>query len=190
VDQAGWVRGAGGGPGMRRGLTVLLLLSGAVSALLVPSPVVVFLVGMSVTSLVYGFRRRSEAGVLAAGWLLYFPLSVALLGYLGIVWSFLVCATYVTLVTERLSFENELSEVLESKTGLDAEAKALASRLSRDEATRVLRLLGLIVVVSGAGFVLTGANTDVSLLVFIVLLLLLASAAYAYVLSKPPEAAS
>jgi len=169
---------------VRRGLTALLLVSGALAALLDPSAPVVALVAVSVVALTYGYSRRSEAAVLASGWLLYVPLSLVLLPYLGGIWSFLAVAIYVSAVIERLSFECELSEVLESPTGLDAEARSLAGRLSERELLRVLELIALSAGVGAVSASLVGANTNVSVLTTVTLMLFLATAAYAYALSR------
>lgn len=169
---------------MRRALAVLLLFSGALTAALEPSAPVVAVVAVSVVALIYGYSRRSEAAVLAAGWLLYVPLSLLLLPYLGDIWSFLAVAIYVAAIIERLSFENELSEVLESPTGLDAEAKALADRLSARELLRLLELIALSLGVGAVSASVVGANTNVSVLTTVTLLLLFATAAYAYALSR------
>src|SRR5271155_5733607 len=107
----------------RRTIAALLYLTAAASAILDPSAAGLGLATGCVVLLTIGYRFRGDFASIASGWLLYIPLATVFASPFGPFWSYLASGTYLAIITERLSLENQLSVALEAPAGLDAEVK-------------------------------------------------------------------
>jgi hypothetical protein len=113
-----------------RPYAVLLLVAAAGSAVAAWNPLATIVIGGSIAALLVGLQWRRAVPTLAAGWLLYLPMAVALIRIFPVSWSYLAAGLFAVVVPERLVFEYEVSAVLGSPTGVDAEARSHVSRLS------------------------------------------------------------
>ena len=148
------------------------------SGLLVETPLVATLVVASAACLTAGYRFRLDLSLFAAGWLLYYPLSLVLWAGVGALDGFLVSATVVTVLSERLSFENDLSLVTEASTGVDGEALRLAGGLSSAHWKRLGGFALVTFAVASAAALLSRTTQAVTVLVSFSLILMFALYAY------------
>ena len=101
--------------------------------------------------LVGGLVRKSVNLALFAGCLLYLPIAVALSMAVHLVaLSYLVSGLLIVVMTEMATFQFELSELLESPTGIDSEAASLVSSLSIAHTRKLSLYAGLAIVVVAA----------------------------------------
>ncbi len=149
------------------------------SALITETPLVIALASASVIAVSLGYRYRNVLATFAAGWALYFPLAVAFSLVLGPIPSYLASALVVTVLPERLSFDSELSLVLEAPMGVDAEALSLAGRLSSTHSKRVGEFLLVVAVVFAASVPLARLTPTVAVVMSVAVVLMFA--AYGYV---------
>lgn len=168
------------GPAMRRVLLAALFYGLAlVSAFLVETPLTVTLAAVSAACLTAGYRFRLDLPLFAAGSFLFYPLSLALWAGVGPAGGFLLSATAVTALSERLSFENDLSSVTDAPLGVDAETLRLASELSSAHWKRLGGLAVVTLAVVSASVLLS--RTTVSVAILISASLIMMFAVYAYV---------
>lgn len=121
----------------RRQLVLAYLGTAMVVVVAVNSALSFVLVALSLVALGLGYGRRSSPSVAVAGILLYQPLAVVLTFLIPGLWSYVASALILVVLSERLSFEYQLSSVLDSPAGTDEESRVLAERLSKSHA-RVL----------------------------------------------------
>jgi hypothetical protein len=158
-------------------LAVLLLCTGASVAAILWNPLATVMVSLSTVALLVGFRWKRGLPTWLAGWLLYLPLAVALTTILPVSWSYLLSGLFVIVSSERLVFEYEASVVLESRTGVDAEAKSLVSELSRAHGKRIFAYIGVAAVVMITSSAISGmtyyASELIAATLFVVLIIVL-----------------
>jgi len=128
----------------RKGIAALLYLLAALCAVLNPTTIGLALAITCVFLLTVGYRFRVDFALVLSGWFLYLPLAGILSALFGPFWSFLASGTIVVVVTERLSFQNQLSFVLENPVVIDTEVKRLAEELSRAHAKRLTQAVALV----------------------------------------------
>lgn len=163
----------------RRRIAALVYASAGVAALLDPSYVGLSLATGCVILLTIGYRFRGDLALVASGWLLYLPLATAFAFAFGPFWSYLVSATYLVVLTERLSFENQLSYALESPAGVDAEGKRLASQLSGIHLRRLGQVVILVVVIGGLSLAASVVFSAVTILILASVMLCIVLGIYA-----------
>jgi hypothetical protein len=180
VDQGQRLRRARGGVRTaRRGVAAVLYLTAALAAVLDPSTLGVSLATSSVVLLTVGYRFRGDLASVASGWLLYFPLATAFTPVLGPLWSYLASGTYLAVITERLSFDNKISLVLEAPAGVDAEAKRRADLLSRTHLRRLAQVTLLVGVIAGLSLAGSLVFAEATVLILASVMLLIAVGYYA-----------
>lgn len=162
-----------------RPLAVLLLCTAASAAVVLWNPLATVMVSACIAALLVGFRWKRVMPTLLAGWLLYLPLAVALTEFFPASWSYLASGLFVIVVSESLIFQYEASVVLESPTGVDAEARILLSDLSRAHGRKVSEYAALAVTVMVASFVISGLTHYASELIAATMLLMLIIVIYA-----------
>ena len=113
-----------------RPYAVILLVAAAASAVVAWNPLATVIVGGSTVALLAGLQWKRVVLTLAAGWLLYLPMAVALSQFFPASWSYLASGLFAVVVPEKLVFEYDVSAVLGSPSGVDAEARSYISRLS------------------------------------------------------------
>lgn len=163
----------------RKSLAAVVYATAAVAAVAYPAPLSLGLVAACTLLLSAGYRFRHDFLLVFSGWLLYIPLATALWPLLGEFWAYLAVGTYLAVITERLSFEDQLSSAIEDPGGVDAESKRRAKALSRAHMRRLAQVAGLV----GAVAVLTAVGslffTAVDALVVAAAALLIAVGLYA-----------
>jgi len=142
------------------------------------APAALVFTSLGVISLYAGYRRRGTLLPYASGLLLYVPVAVALSAIAGPVEGSLAAGTGMILGSERMSFENDLSRILEASTGVDSESSLLASRLSAVHLRRLGVLTSLVVLVAIASLPMAGVAFYVPVLVSSSTILLLIVYAY------------
>jgi hypothetical protein len=149
------------------------------------SPTSLGLVGLSVLALYLGYRRKGSVLPYLSSLLLYVPLAVTLSLAIGPVEGCIASASALALVSERMSFENDLSKVLEVPTGLDSEVSQLAARISSAHLQK-LGIYGiLILVVAGISLPLAGLTFYAPVLVSAAAFLMVVVYSYARSQNQP-----
>ncbi len=120
-----------------RPFAIVLLLVAVASAVVSWNRLASVMVGACAACLVAGLVWKRVTPTLLAGLLLYPVLAVALTAVLPVIWSFLASGLFVIAICERMTFEYEVSTVLESPTGVDAETRLRVSEVSRAHARRI-----------------------------------------------------
>jgi peptidoglycan/LPS O-acetylase OafA/YrhL len=142
------------------------------------TPTSFVLIGLTILALYLGYARKGSLLPFASGLLLYLPLAIVASAAIGSVEGCLASASGLVLVSERMSFENDLSKVLDVPTGVDAEASLLAKKLSSTHLTR-LGIIGILVVlVATASLPLAGLTFYVPLLITSAVVLMLVVYSY------------
>jgi hypothetical protein len=118
-------------------LEMVLLVAAAAAVAVLRDSLVATLVGVGVALLLVGFVWRRVLPTLLAGLLLYPAFALALADVVPLAWSCLGSGLLVIVLCERITFEYEMSGALEAPTGVDSEASALASGLSKAHARRL-----------------------------------------------------
>jgi hypothetical protein len=162
----------------RRLLAAVIYAIGLATALVFETPLILALVSFSVVSLTVGYRYRSALATFTAGWLLYYPLALTLVFLLGPVAAYLAAGVAVTALSERLSFENELSLVVEAPTVVDAEALGLANRLAAAHTKKLAQFLLVVVVVFAASVPLAGLTPTAAVVMSVAVILMFVTYAY------------
>ena len=134
-----------------RPFAIILLLAAAAAAAVSWDPLVSVMVAACTVSLLVGIVWKRVMPTLLAGLLLYPDLAMALARVLPATWSYLASGLFVIVICERMTFEYEMSAVLESPTGVDAEARSLVSEVSRAHTKKMSMYIAL------AAFVITGS---------------------------------
>jgi hypothetical protein len=116
---------------------------------------------------------------LLAGLFLYPPLAVALTRVLPAAWSFLASGLFVIVVCERMTFEYEVSAVLESPTGVDAEVRSRVSEVSRAHARKISMYVGLAALVIAGSAAASAFTVYAPELIVAAMLLILVILVYA-----------
>ena len=130
-------------------------------------------------SLLVGFMWKKPLPTLLAGLLLYSPLAEALATVFPVTWSYLASGLFVIVICERMTFEYDVSAVLGSPSGIDAEARSLASEVSRAHARRVLLYVALVALVIAGSAVVSAFTAYASVLITAAMLLMLVVLVYA-----------
>lgn len=130
--------------------------------------------------LTFGYRYRGEFMLVASGWLLYLPLSAILYPAFGDFWSYLVAGSVLAILTERLSFENQIAYVLEAPKGIDYESRRLVGELSRGHLRRLVTVVFFAVIVAIVSSIASLALSAVTLLILGSVVLLVVIAIYAW----------
>jgi hypothetical protein len=162
-----------------RPFAIILLLAAAAAAIVSWNPVVSVLAEACAASLLVGFVWRRVLPTLLAGLLLYQGLAVALTTFLPATWSYLTSGLFVIVTCERMTFEYEMSEVLGSPTGIDAEARSLVSKVSRMHSRKMARYVALAALVIAGSAVASAFTVHASELIVAAMLLFLAILFYA-----------
>jgi hypothetical protein len=143
------------------------------------TPTSFVLVGLSILALYLGYARKGSVLPFASGLLLYLPLAIVVSAVAGSVEGCLASASGLVLVSERMSFENDLSKALDVSTGVDAEASLLAKRLSSTHLMRLGVIGILVILVATASLPLAGLTFYVPLLITSTVVLMLVVYSYA-----------
>ena len=114
-----------------RPFAMIFLLAAAAAAVVSWDLLASVTVVACAASLLVGLASKRPVPTLLAGLLLYPVLAVALTTVLPATWSYLASGLFAIVVCERITFEYEVSTVLGSPTGIDAEARSLVSEVSR-----------------------------------------------------------
>jgi len=130
------------------------------AALLVRQPATLALGVMSVCLLYAGHTNHLRIGVYLSCAFTYYPLSLMLGLLIPHTYSYLVSATLLTLIAERLSLEHSLRGVLAADRGVDREAYTRAMQLSRKHAGVLGVLVAAVVVSALASYALSKLNPD------------------------------
>jgi len=163
----------------RRSIAALMYGTAGLTAILDPTPVGLGLAVASVVFLTIGYRYNADFALVASGWLLYLPLATIFSPALGAFWSYMVSGTYLAVVTERLSFENQLSLALEGPSGVDAEAKRLSSELSSRHLRRLTEVIFFVFVISILSAAVSLVISEVDILILASVMLFIAVGLYA-----------
>jgi hypothetical protein len=163
----------------RKRVAAALYGTAAVAAIVDPGPLGLGLSAGSVILLTLGYRFRGDLALVASGWLLYLPLAAALAYALGPFWSYLASGAYLVAVTERLSFDNQLSVVLEAPGGIDAEGKRLSDELSANHLRRVMTVALLVIAIATLSAAASLVVSAVTVLVLASLMLFIVVGMYA-----------
>jgi len=162
-----------------RPYAAILLVASAASAVVAWNVLATLVIGASTAALLVGLRWRRVGPTLAAGWLLYLPMAVALARFFPAAWSYLAAGLFAVVVPERMAFEYDVSEALESPTGVDAEAKSSAVRLSKAHGRAVSIYASLALGVMVVSSLVAGLASYASVLITATVLLILAVLIYA-----------
>lgn len=163
----------------RRELTAVLLATAGVVAVLDSSYIGLGLAAGCAALVAIGHRFHGDFSLVVAGWLLYFPFATILTYALGPFWSFLAAGAYIAILTERLSFESQLSAALEAAPGVDSEGKRLANVLSRNHLRRLETVAGVVALIAFLSLAASLISTAVDTLVVTSLLLIIVVGIYA-----------
>ena len=162
-----------------RPYAAILLVAAAVSAVTVWNAFATIIIGGSVAALLVGLQWKRTATTVAAGWLLYLPVAVALTRILPFSWSYLAAGLFVVIVPERLVFEYDVSAVLGAPTGVDAEVKSNASKVSRSHWMAMSMYATLALAVMAIASLATGLTSYASELIAAAVLLIFVIVVYA-----------
>jgi hypothetical protein len=160
-------------------LTVLMYAIGIGSAVLSGSRVSLYLVLGSAAALTAAYATRGVLLTFLAGWLMYYPVGLVLSAYVGVVGGFLASGFIVVLLAERLSFDAEISGVLESPSGVDAEVKTRALELSHEHSRQLLMLSGAFAAVAAVSIPVAKVTPYAGVLVASAVLLMFLLRSYA-----------
>ena len=133
-----------------RPFAIALLLSAAASAVVLWDALAAVLAAGCAVSLLVGLTWRRTMPTIFAGCLLYAPLAVALTSILPGTWGYLASGLFIIVISERMTFEYDVSAVLESPTGVDARVRSLVSDVSRAHARKLLTYAALATIVIAA----------------------------------------
>jgi hypothetical protein len=139
----------------RGALNAVLLATACGVAVLDPTYLGLGLAAGCLVLVALGSHFHGDFAFVAGGWLLYFPLAAVMAYALGPFWSYLAAGTYLAILTERLSFESQLSKAIGTAAGVDSEGERLADRLSVHHLRRLMSVAG---VVAAIGFVSLAAS--------------------------------
>lgn len=162
-----------------RPFAIILLLAAAAAAAVSWNPLASVMVAACAASLLVGFVRKKVLPTLLAGLLLYPPLALALTRVLPATWSYLATGLFVIVICERATFEYEVSTVLGSPTGIDAEARSLASEVSKAHARKMYLYVALAALVIAGSAVASAFTVYAPELVAAAMLLMVAVFVYA-----------
>jgi len=163
----------------RRRVAVLLYVTAGAVAVLDPNTVGLALATASVVLLTVGYRLKRDFVSIVSGWFLYLPLAAVLFFVFGPFWSYLASGVYIAAITERLSFENQLSVVLEAPEGVDAEAKRLAADLSSHHLRRLATVLSFVAAIGILSAAVSTILSAVTILILASVMVLIALGMYA-----------
>lgn len=158
---------------------MILLLAAGAAAVASWGILASLLAASCAASLMAGLTWKRVMPTLLAGCLLYPVLAVALARVLPPAWSVFASGLFVIVVCERLTFEYELSVVLESPTGIDEEARSRASEISRAHARRMSLYIVLAVLVIAGSAAASAFTVYASELIAAAMLLMLTVLVYA-----------
>jgi hypothetical protein len=156
-----------------------LLLAAAAAAVVSWDRLVSVIVAACLALLLVGFVWKRVVPTLLAGLLLYPALAVALTRVLPATWSYLASGLFVIVVCERMTFEYDLSAVLESPTGIDAEARSLASEVSRAHTRKISLYVALAALVIAGSAMVSAFTLYASVPIAAAMLLILVILVYA-----------
>jgi hypothetical protein len=162
-----------------RPLAAILVLVATAAAVAAWNPVASVMVAACAIFLLVGLAWKRVLPTLLAGCLLYPVLAVALTRGLLATWSFLASGLFVIVVCERMTFEYELSTVLESPTGIDAEARSRALEVSRAHMRKISLYVALAAFVIAGSVVVSTFTVYASELIAATMLLMLVVLVYA-----------
>jgi len=162
-----------------RPYAVILLAAAAGSAVAVWNPLATIIIGGSIAALLVGLQWRRVVPTLAAGWLLYLPMAVALIRILPVSLSYLAAGLFAVVVPERLVFEYDVSAVLGSRVGVDVEAKSHVSRLSKAHWRSLSIYTSLALIVMTVAAIASNLTSYASELITAAILLVIIIAIYA-----------
>jgi hypothetical protein len=158
---------------------MVLLLVAAAAAVASWDVLASVMVAACLASLLVGFLRRRLVPTLLAGLLLYPALAVALTKVFPATWSYLASGLFVIVICERMTFEYDLSAVLESATGIDTEARSLASEVSRAHTRKMSLYVALAALVIAGSAAASAFTVYASELIAAAMLLMLVILVYA-----------
>lgn len=164
----------------RRTLAGLTYAVAAIVAFLDPSYLGLGFSAACTLVLTFGYRYRGDFMLVASGWLLYLPLATVLYPVFGVFWSYLVAGSLLAILTERLSFENQTSYVLEAPKGIDHESRKLAAELSGKHLRRLVTVASFAASIVVLSSVVSLIISAVTVLVFGSVILLVIIAVYAW----------
>ena len=162
-----------------RPFAIILLLAAAAAAVASWNTLVSVLAAASTASLLAGTARKRVMPTLLAGLLLYPALAVALTRVLPAAWSCFASGLFLIVVCERMTFEYEVSAVLECPTGVDAEARSLVSAVSRAHTKRMSIYVALAALVVAGSAAASAFTVYASELIVAAMLLMLVVLVYA-----------
>jgi hypothetical protein len=159
-----------------RPFAMIVLFAATAAAVVSWDPLMSVMVAACAASILAGFVEKRVLPTLFAGCLLYPALAVALTRVFPATWSCLASGLFVIVICERMTFEYEVSTVLESPAGVDTEARALASEISRAHTKKMslyVALAALVIAGSAAASAFTVYASELiaaaMLLMFVVL---------------------
>ena len=162
-----------------RPYAMILLLAALAAAVVSWSSLASAMVVACAISLLVGLVWKRPMPTLLAGLFLYPPLAVALTRVLPAAWSFLASGLFVIVVCERMTFEYEVSAVLESPTGVDAEVRSRVSEVSRAHARKISMYVGLAALVIAGSAAASAFTVYAPELIVAAMLLILVILVYA-----------
>lgn len=163
----------------RKELVAATFAAALVAAVLEPAPVFVVLLAGCALLVSLGYRYRQPFASFAAGWMLYYPLANLLSLVVGGIVGYLSAGVLCVVLAERLSFDSDISKVMEAPHGVDAEAERLAEGLRKVHGRTLGWYALLCAAVVAASVPAAGALTLAPVLVTAAVLLMFV--AYAYV---------
>lgn len=160
-----------------RPYAAVLLIAAAASAVVAWNPLATIIVGGSTAALLVGLQWKRVVPTLAAGWLLYLPMAVALTRFFPASWSYLASGLFAVVIPEKLVFEYEVSAVLGSPTGVDSETRSYISKLSaahmREMSVYAVLVLGVMAVASLASGLTYYASELITAAVLLILVIVI-----------------
>ena len=162
-----------------RPYAAILLIAAAASAVAAWNPLATVIVGGSTAALLVGLQWKRVVPTLAAGWLLYLPMAVALTRFFPASWSYLASGLFAVVIPEQLVFEYDVSAVVGSPTGVDAEARSYISRLSAAHTKKMSVYAALALGVMAVASLASGLTYYASELIAAAILLILVVMVYA-----------
>jgi hypothetical protein len=162
-----------------RPYAIIFLLAAAAAAVLSWNPLASAMVAACAAFLLAGFVWKKVLPTLLAGLLLYPVLAAALSYILPLTWSYLASGLFAIVVCERMAFEYDVSAVLGSPTGIDAEARSLVSEVSRAHTRKMSIYVALAVLVIVGSAVASAFTVYASELIAAAMLLMFVIVVYA-----------
>jgi hypothetical protein len=160
-----------------RPYAAILLTAAAASAVVAWNPLATVIIGGSTAALLVGLQWKRVVPTLAAGWLLYLPMAVTLTRFFPASWSYLAAGLFAVVVPEKLVFEYEVSAVLGSPTGVDAEARSRISKLStahtREMSVYAALALGVMAIASLASGLTSYASELITAAMLLILIIMI-----------------